>query len=56
VERELVSEEVTLLWLSRGDLKGETESELITAQDVVLQTKHRVTKILQQETDSKCRV
>jgi hypothetical protein len=32
IDRELTSE-VTLLWLSRGDLKKETESEVIVSQD-----------------------
>ena len=54
--RQLVSEEDMFLWLSRGDLQGETESETIAAQDQVLQTKHHVSKILQTETDSKCRL
>jgi hypothetical protein len=54
-ERQLVSEEVTLLRLSRGELKGETESELITAQDLVLQAKHRSTKILQQVANVDCK-
>ena len=39
-----------------GDLKGETESEIIAAQRQALQTKYHVTKILQTETDSKCRL
>ena len=38
----------------RGDLKGETESEIIAAQAQALQTKYHATKILQTETDSKC--
>ena len=44
------------LWLYRGDLKGETESEIIAAQDQALQTKYHATKILQTETDKKCRL
>jgi hypothetical protein len=36
------------------DLKGETESEIIAAQDQALQTKYHATKILQTETGSKC--
>jgi len=43
-----------LLWLLRGDLKGETRSEITAAQDQALQTKYHVTKILQTETESKC--
>jgi hypothetical protein len=40
----------------RGDLKGETESEIIAAQDQALQTKYLATKILQTERDNKCRL
>ena len=53
---QLISEEDTFLWLSRRDLKGETKSEIIAAQDQALQTKYLATKILQTETDSKCRL
>ena len=42
--------------LSKGDLKAETESEIAAAQDQALQTKYYVTKILNIETDSKCRI
>jgi hypothetical protein len=45
-----------VLWLSRGELRADTESEIIAAQDQALQTKHHATKILQTETDSKCRL
>jgi hypothetical protein len=37
-------------------LKGETESEIITAQDQALHMKYHATKILQTETDTKCRL
>jgi len=46
--RQLIGGKDTSLWLLRGDLKGETESEIMAAQ-----TKYHVTKILQTETDSK---
>jgi len=54
--RQLVSEEDTFLWLSKGDLKAETESEIVAAQHQALQTKYYATKILSTETDSKCRL
>ena len=38
----------------RGDLKGETSSEIIETQDQALQTKHHATKILQSVTNNKC--
>jgi hypothetical protein len=44
------------LWLSKGDLKAETESEIVAAQDQALQTKYHATKLLQMETDNKCRL
>ena len=55
IDRELLREEDTFLWLSKGDLKAETESEIVAAQDQALQTKYYATKILNTETDSKCR-
>jgi len=55
-DRQLISEGDTLLWLSKGDLKAETESEIVAAQDRALQTKYYATKILNTETDSKCRL
>jgi hypothetical protein len=54
--RQLTTEESTFLWPSRGDLKAECESEIIAAQDQALQTKHRVTRILQTDTDSRRRL
>jgi hypothetical protein len=53
---QLISEEDTILWLKKGDLKAETESEIVAAQDQVLQTKYIATKILNTETGSKCRL
>jgi len=45
----LIGEEDTFLWLSRGDLKGETESRIIAAQDQALQTKYPVTNRKRQQ-------
>jgi flagellar basal body-associated protein FliL len=33
LDKQLVSEEGTFLWLSNGDLKAETKSEIVAAQD-----------------------
>jgi hypothetical protein len=55
IDKQLISEEDTFLWRSNGDLKAETESEIVAAQDQALQTKYHATKILQIEADSKCR-
>ena len=38
-DRQLISEEDMFLWLSRGDLKGETESKGITTKEQALQKK-----------------
>jgi len=56
IDRKLISAEDTFLWLSKGDLKAETESEIVAAQDQALQTKYYTTKILNTETDSQCRL
>ena len=53
-DRQLMSEEDTFFWLSKGDLKAENESEIVAAQDQALQTKYYATKILNTETDNKC--
>jgi len=55
IDRQLISEGDIFLWLSKVDLKAETKSEIMAAQDQALQTKY-VTKILNTETDSKCRL
>jgi hypothetical protein len=33
LDRQLISEEDTFLWQSKGDLKVETENEIVAAQD-----------------------
>ena len=55
-DRQLISEEDTFLWLSKGDLKAETESEIVAGKDQTLNTKYYATKILHTETDSKGRL
>ena len=44
IDRLLISEEDTFLWLSRTDLKAETESQIVAAQDQALQTNCYATK------------
>jgi len=56
IDRLFIGEEDTFIWLSKGDLKAETESEIVAAQDRELQTEYYTTKILNTETDSKCRL
>jgi len=41
-DRQLLSEKDTFLWLSRGDLKTDTEIEIIAAQDKTFETKHSI--------------
>ena len=48
IDRQLISEEDTFLWLSKGDLKAETESEIVAAQDQSLQTKYYAKKNTEQ--------
>ena len=55
-DRQLISKEGMFLRLSRGDLKGEIETEIIAAQDQALKTKYHATNILPTETGSKCRL
>jgi hypothetical protein len=56
MDRQLISEEDTFLWLSKGDFKAETESEIVAAQDQALNTKYCTTEILYTGTDSNCRL
>ena len=56
IDRQLIGEEDTFFWLSKGDLKAETESEIVAAQDQALQTKYYATKMLNTETENKCRL
>jgi hypothetical protein len=44
MDRLFISEGDKFLWLSRGDLNGETESAITTAQDQVLQTEYLAAK------------
>ena len=39
IDRQLISED-TFVWLLKGDLNAETESEIVAAQDQALQTKY----------------
>jgi len=56
IDRQLISDEDTFLWLLKGDLKTETESEIVAAQDQAIKRKYYTTKILNKETDSKFRL
>jgi hypothetical protein len=45
MDRQHISEEDTFLWLSKGDIKAEPESEMVAAQDQALNTKNYVENI-----------
>jgi hypothetical protein len=49
IDSQLISEEETFLWLTKGNLNAETESEIVAAQDQALQTKNYARKILKTE-------
>ena len=51
IDRQIISEEDTFLWLLKGDLKAQNESEIVAAQDHALQTKYYATNVLSTETD-----
>jgi hypothetical protein len=56
VDRQLISKVDMFLWLSRGDLKGQTENEIIAAQHHTLQTTYHAQEILQTDVDSEFRL
>jgi hypothetical protein len=39
MDRQLIGEEDTFVWHSKGDLEAEIESEIVAAQDKALHTK-----------------
>ena len=43
-------------WLKSGDIKGETESTIVAAQEQEISTNCFKNKILKEETESKCRL
>jgi hypothetical protein len=51
MDRQLISEADMFLWLSKGDLKAETESKIMAAQDQALNRKYYATKILHTDRD-----
>jgi hypothetical protein len=51
-----VDEEQSYLWLKFGDIKGETESTIVAAQDHAISTNYFKRKILKEEIESRCRL
>ena len=52
----LVDTEQSYRWLKSGDIKGETGSIIVAAQDQVISTNYFKNKIFKEETESKCRL
>ena len=56
LDENLVDNEQSYRWLISGDVKGETENTTVAAQNQAISTKYFKSKILKEETDSKCRL
>ena len=54
LDKKLVDNEKAYRWLKSGDIKGETESTIVAAQDQSISTNYFKNKILKEETESKC--
>jgi len=56
LDEKLVDTEQSYRWLKSGDIKGETESTIVEAQNQAISTNYFKNKILKEETESKCRL
>ena len=56
LDEKLVDIEPSYRWLKSGDVKGETESEIVASQDKAISTNYFKNKILKKEIESKCRL
>ena len=56
LHEKLVDIEQSHRWLKYGDIKGETESTIVAAQDQGISTNYFKNKILKKEIESKCRL
>ena len=56
LDEKLVDIERSYHWLKSGDIKGETESTIVAAQDQANSTNYFKNKILKEEIESKCRL
>jgi len=54
LDGKLVDIEQSYRWLKSGDIKGETESTIVAAQDQAINTDYFKNKILREEIESKC--
>jgi hypothetical protein len=56
LDEKLVDEEQSYLWMKRGDIKGETESTIVAAQDQAVGTNYFKRTILKEEIEIRCRL
>ena len=56
LEGKLVDTEQSYRWLKSGDIKGETGSTIVAAQDQAISTDYFKNKILKEEIESKCQL
>ena len=56
LDEKLVDIDQLYRWLKYGDIKGETESTIVAAQDRAISTNYFKNKILKKEIESKCRL
>ena len=56
LNEKLVDIEQSYRWLKFGNIKGETESTVVAAQDQAISTNYFKNKILKEEIESKCRL
>jgi hypothetical protein len=54
LDEKLVDKEQSCRWLKFGDIKGETESTIVVAQDQAISTNYFKRKILKEEIESRC--
>ena len=54
LDEKLVDIEQSYRWLKSGDIKGETESKILTAKDQAISTNYFENRILKEEIESKC--
>jgi hypothetical protein len=56
LDEKLVDIEQSYRWLKYGNIKGETESTIVAAQDQAISTNYFKNKILKKDIESKCRL
>jgi hypothetical protein len=56
LDEKLVDKEQSYRWMKFGDIKGETESTIVAAQDQAISTNYFKRSILKEEIESRCRL